>query len=216
MLRFTIFGIPTKVHWMFWVVAALLGGIGGKEMTPDRYKEVLVWIAVIFVSILWHELGHALTGRKYGSRPNILLYAFGGLAINAGGRTRNQNLHVIAAGPGFGLVLGIIAWLVWKYLMPPAYEVNHLVFHLFMSLIWVNLVWSLVNMLPILPLDGGQFLEHWMHHRNQRLRGQIGAGVAIAVAVYALLNKQIFMTFMFGYLAYMNYQIAERRQVKFF
>lgn len=218
MLRFTLFGIPTKIHWMFWVVSALLGGIGGSNMTPDSYKRVLVWVGVCLVSILIHELGHALTARKYGARPEILLYGMGGLASypNTGRITRRQRLHIIAAGPGYGLVLGVASWLVWKFVLPPAYELNHLVWALFLALMWINLIWSLVNMLPIYPLDGGQFLSTWMNGDKLVLRSQIGTGVAAAVAVYALLNKQTFMAIMFGLLAYQNYQMGLGRRVKFF
>ena len=216
MLNFKLFGIPIRVHWMFWIVAALLGGIARPDMTPEKYKMVVVWIGVCFISILWHELGHALTARKYGSRPNILLYGLGGLAINSGGRTRRANLHIIAAGPGFGLLLGGVSWLIWHFVLPPAHEMNNYLWALFTALLWINIVWSLVNLLPVLPLDGGQFLENWMHHRNPRLRGQIGCGVAIAVALFGILNRQIYIGIMFGLLAYYNYQVAEGRRVKFF
>ena len=216
MLKFNIFGIPTRVHWMFWVICALLGGIASEGMTPMLYKGVMIWVGVCFVSILWHELGHALTARRFGARPNILLYGMGGLAINAGGRTRRQNLWIIFAGPGYGLLLGGVAWLIWKFVLPPVPEMNYYLWRLFTSLMWINILWSLVNLLPILPLDGGQFLGTWMNGRKQRLRGQIGCGVATAVAVFGLFHSQIFVGIMFGFLAYQNYQIAEGRQVKFF
>jgi len=218
MLRFTIFGIPTRVHWMFWVVGALLGGIGRGGMTPEAYQGVMIWIGACFVSILWHELGHALTARRYGARPEILLYGMGGLASYAGSSriTRTQNLRIIAAGPGFGLLLGAAAWLIWKFVLPPAGQMNVHLWYLFTALLWINIIWSLVNFLPILPLDGGQFLENWMHFRNPRLRGQIGTGVAVAVAAFGLMNHQLYIAIMFGFLAYYNYQISEGKRVKFF
>ena len=218
MLRFTIFGIPTKIHWMFWVVCALLGGIAGSNMTPQLYQGVVIWIGVCFISILWHELGHALTARKYGARPDILLYGMGGLASypNTGRITRNQRLQIIFWGPGFGLLLGGAVWLIAKFFLPPPREMNFHLWVLVTSLIRVNIFWSLVNLLPVLPLDGGQFMGAWMHDRDPRLRGQIGTGIGVAVALVALLNNEIYIAIMFGLLAYYNFQISEGKRVKFF
>ena len=217
MLRFTLFGIPTKVQWMFWVVMALLGGIGRSGMNPEGMKLVAIFVGAGFLSILVHELGHALTARKYGARPEILLYGFGGLASypDVGRITRNQRLHIIAAGPGFGLVLGAISWLLLYKLLPVS-SIGIYLFYLLNFLVWINIVWSLLNMLPIYPLDGGQFLGTWMNGNKMVLRSQIGTGVAAAVAVYAIMNKQIFMAVMFGMLAYQNYQMGLGKRVKFF
>lgn len=217
MWSFRIFGIPTRVHWIFWLSMAFFGGIGTRGMTPLGYQVVVIFIGAGFVSILGHELGHALTARKYGARPDILLYAFGGLASypDSGKIRRNQRLEIIAAGPAFGFAVALVVWILQRFILPP----NLIGFHL-SALLWalwmINFWWSVLNILPIYPLDGGQFLDTWMNGRNPRLRGQIGFGVAAAVAVYGLLNHQIFMTIMFGLLAYQNYQMSEGKRVKFF
>ena len=76
-LHFRLFGFPVRVHPFFWVVSLLLG-MGGRDR-PIR-SNVLIWVAVVFVSILVHELGHAFMQRYYGGHPWITLYGFGGLA----------------------------------------------------------------------------------------------------------------------------------------
>ena len=162
-----------------------------------------------------HELGHALTARKYGARPEILLHSFGGLAIYNDRQTRGQRLRVIAAGPGYGLVLGSAALLVWFFLLPRLpFRPNDFLLELVWVLMWINIAWSLLNMLPILPLDGGQFLEAWMRGDKRRLRGQIGTGVAIAVVVFALFYGWFFVAIMFGFFAYQNYQVAEGKPMR--
>ena len=218
MLNFKVFGIPTRIHWMFWVTSVLLSGITHLEMTPERYQGVVIWVGCCFISILWHELGHALTARKFGARPNILLWGLGGLAIyqEPPRMNRYQRLRIIFWGPGFGLILGGVVWLLATYVLPPKVEWGYHLWKFVTSMIWINLFWSLFNFLPVLPLDGGQFLGAWMYERNPRLRGQIGCGVAAAVAVVALFLNQFFIALMFGLLAYTNYQIAEGRKVKFF
>src|SRR5260370_30863543 len=64
-LNFTLFGIHVRVHPMFWVVTAILGS------NQRDAKYVLLWIAVVFVSVLIHEMGHVLLGRSFGSDGHI-------------------------------------------------------------------------------------------------------------------------------------------------
>ena len=70
-MRFTLAGFPVQIHWSFFLVAALLG------FSRDLYV-LLVWMGVVFVSVLLHEMGHALVGRRFGMHPEIFLYAMGG------------------------------------------------------------------------------------------------------------------------------------------
>ena len=76
-LHFRILGFPVRVHPFFWVSTLLLG-MGGGEADP---VETLIWIGVVFISILVHELGHAVMQRRYGGRPWVTLYGLGGLAV---------------------------------------------------------------------------------------------------------------------------------------
>jgi membrane-associated protease RseP (regulator of RpoE activity) len=73
-LRFSIFGIPVRIHPYFWLVGVFLGYNAGSLV------GVLIWIAALFVAILVHELGHALVMRHFGLRPWITLHGMGGLA----------------------------------------------------------------------------------------------------------------------------------------
>ncbi len=72
-MRFRILGFPVHVQPFFLLVAALLGGM------RNDLTLILIWVAVVFVSVLAHELGHALVARAYGQQPSILLYSMGGL-----------------------------------------------------------------------------------------------------------------------------------------
>ena len=66
-----------RVSPWFWVITVLLG-LNTDGQTPPL--ELIIWIAVVFVSILVHELGHAFTQRHFGGQPWITLYGMGGLA----------------------------------------------------------------------------------------------------------------------------------------
>src|SRR5262245_15290041 len=76
-IHFRVCGFPVRVSPFFWFTAVLMG-VNPRGGTPPM--ELLLWVAVVFVSILVHELGHALAQRHYGGHPWITLHAFGGLA----------------------------------------------------------------------------------------------------------------------------------------
>ncbi len=106
MFRFTFFRIPVTVEPWFWALGFLLGG-GLYIRDPDSLISTLGWMGVCFISILVHELGHALSGRwMAGGRQAIRLWAFGGLAYSQGGRwTRKKRILMTLAGPGAGFLL---------------------------------------------------------------------------------------------------------------
>lgn len=110
-LNFRIFDFPVRVHPYFWLLAVLLGMRGSAQ-------EVIIWVAVVFVSILVHELGHAFAIRYFGADARIVLHSFGGLAITEQGyrsrnvsRTPTTQVLISLAGPfaGFGLALLVVA-----------------------------------------------------------------------------------------------------------
>ena len=208
MLKFTILGFPVAVHWMFWLIMALIFG-GLDAGSTEGFRIVLIGVSLGFISILAHELGHAWFQRKYGGRPQIMLHGMGGVAISQGGFTRNQSLTITAAGPAVNLVIGSAAYLILKNVS----IANPYVLVALSILTWINIVWAIFNLLPVLPMDGGRLLEHYMFGRNPKLRGQIGCGVAIAAALFALSRQQIFAAAMLGYLAFFNWKYAQGQQM---
>ena len=100
-LRFRILGIPARVHPLFWLTAALLGGI---TRDPIDFPLVLTWMGCLFVSILIHEYGHALMDRRFHGEPSVLLYGLGGLCYPSGHESPVQKLAVLLAGPGAGFI----------------------------------------------------------------------------------------------------------------
>lgn len=207
MIRFTLFGFPVAIHWMFWVVSALLGG-GLSATDPTAFKKVLIWVVVVLISVLWHELGHAFAFRKYGQRPNIMLYGMGGLAQGTGRLTRGQDVLVSLAGPAFGFFLGLVMWLVWRA-YPGLFAGKPFAGYFLLSMLWVNIAWSLVNLLPVLPLDGGRVCAALVAGKNPGLAPKIGMVTAAAVAIYAITRGQIYIGVLFGFFAYQNWQMTQ-------
>jgi Zn-dependent protease len=176
------------VHPLFWLCAALLGG----SLLHNSLLWWLVWIGVVFVAILVHELGHALAYRFYGCQAAIILWMFGGLTITDHvPHRRGARLLVTLAGPlsGFAVaaMLYITArWTNWlSQAAPPA-----LVFA-YILLIQVNLYWGVFNLLPVLPLDGGQvcreLCEAWRPGQGLYWAWQISLWTAAVLTLYSIL-----------------------------
>jgi len=251
-LRFRIFGFDVRVSPLFWLAGAILGWNWAtswdnifdrspdfQDANPGQGPLLLIWIAVMFVSILIHELGHAFAIRRYGSDARIILYHFGGLAITESSRsfssmeqhrTPREQIVISAAGPGIELVLAVIVILLFKsqgYAVWTGISLIDEALGLrdgrFISsapllatvdaVLFVNVFWALMNLLPVYPLDGGQIARELFTLyssrdgiKNSLLLSVITGG---AVAVYCLANKQTMMAMMFGMLAFSSYQILQ-------
>ncbi len=152
-LQFRVAGIPVLVEPGFWLIALLLGMSG-------EAKDLLVWVPAVFLGVLVHELGHAFMARAFGATPEITLYMMGGVtrsAFPAGqGYSRLRSALVTIAGPGAGFV---VAGLTFAFLLAYQPAKDTTAFTASLVLLWINLGWGLVNLLPVLPLDGGNLLR---------------------------------------------------------
>ena len=179
MLRFTLFGFPILIHWMFWLNTALMGGALNAS-SPEQLRGLLGWMVAVFLSIVIHELGHALTMRNCGDRRvGIFLYAFGGLAQGSSRLTRREDLMVSAAGPALQILFGLaVGWsiTIWRVSSPWLLEALD-------SFTAVSLFWALLNLVPIVPLDGGRLCQAWLGVEKQRLALTISLVCAAAIAL---------------------------------
>ena len=147
--HFRIFGFPVRVRTSFLILSLILGiGGGGKPVA------LAIWMVVVFVSVLAHELGHALMGKAFGLSPAIELGGMGGLTYWVKGRdvTAGKSLLISLAGPAVGITIGLAAKFV-PSLPNPIFD------DLMSDIVWVNLGWGIFNLFPILPLDGGNALR---------------------------------------------------------
>ena len=206
--RFKLFGFPISIHWSFLILPILWGSQSGPDAI-DQTRSVLIYIIGFFISIVGHELGHALAYRSFGGSAQIMIHAMGGMAVSHGSFNRKQKIIITAAGPLFGLAMGIICLLLAMFL-----DLNLMSEYLikFLNLmIFLNIFWSFFNLLPIIPLDGGQLLGHIMHEKKPVLRGQIGGITAGLAALFLfLILGSIFGAILLGYLAYQNFKAADR------
>ncbi len=207
MLRFSLFGFPVTIHWMFWLISAMFGGALNASGS-NEFKAVAIWMIVVFISILWHELGHAFAFRRYGKSPQIVLHGMGGYAQASGQLTRKQDIIVSLAGPAFGFFLGFLVWLVIRAY--PQIAIGKPFMASFVkAMLFVNIFWSAVNLLPVLPLDGGRVCAAIVSGGRAGLAPKIGLVTAAIVAVLALTSGQIYIAILFGFLGYQNWKMIQ-------
>ena len=238
-LHFSVLGFPVRIHPLFWLMGLFFG------FNAEQPILILIAIFVIFVSILVHELGHALMMRRFGRESHIVLYMMGGLAIEGSGssfggfrsrgnRTTYEQVLISAAGPAAGFVLagvvvavlyamgGSVSWdplTDWLPLPIPHAKLGKNLgegrenFNLivFLNLVlWFNIVWGAVNLLPVFPLDGGQIAQTLMVASDpwggllRSLWLSVITG-AITAVVGGIAFQSIFMVMLFGSLAYSSY-----------
>jgi len=91
----------------------------------------------------------------------VLLHGFGGLTSHQRAETRQEDALIVASGPAAGLLLGVVTLIVMFTLAAVAPELleGKAVSEGIQALLWVNLGWSVINLLPLWPLDGGQLFR---------------------------------------------------------
>ncbi len=198
-----IFGFPLRIEPFFFVTAWLIGG-------RQEPQWMIVWVVMVFTGVLAHELGHAFAGRRMGLEPWIQLIAFGGLTGWSRPRplTSRQQILISAAGPAVGIVIGVsilaMGWLGVLNGAPPA------MIRVLDMAVWVNLGWGVLNLLPILPMDGGHIASAVAEMVAGR-RGRIAARVLSIVltvffGLWALQGGQWWILILCAVFTYANVQ----------
>lgn len=181
--RVQVLGVPVEVGMTAVVLVGFLALSAGRAGTQGLIAGA-AYAVVLLGSILVHELGHAIVGGRLGLRPKrIVLHGFGGFCEY--GRSPKPAEGVISslAGPGAGLLLGGL--LLGLRLALGGSLPDH-VLSLLDSAVFINIFWSLFNLLPMFPLDGGQVLWHGLRLRLPPAQAdKITRGVAVPVAILA-------------------------------
>jgi stage IV sporulation protein FB len=241
-LRFQALGIPVRIHPFFWVLTFILGFHDGVENNiPLALLFMVCAFISILVHEYGHGLMARAQGYR---PSEILLYAFGGLCFYDAERQRpGQRLAVLIGGPGAGFVFAGLIMLVYSAIFGLTAE-DHLAvvkqffgqrtelrsvfekvgdlkphalnlpFEFYWDMLQINIMWSLLNLLPIWPLDGGQITltvlsqvnpydgRRWMHIVS------LVASALIAIMLFAM-TQDIRRCIMFGYCAVLNYQMLD-------
>jgi Zn-dependent protease/CBS domain-containing protein len=204
-------GIEVGVHWSLAIVFVLivwtLAGQVLPEVVPDQpqpaYWLVSALAAVLFyVSLLSHEMGHALVARRLGVKVDgITLWIFGGVArLRGDASTPGTEARIAIAGPLVSLVVAILFGAVSFALDvtagPPLIEGGS---------IWLagsNAMLMLFNLIPAFPLDGGRLLRAWLWQRSgDRYRATSSAAWLGRICAFLMIGLGLLALFVQGALS---------------
>jgi len=195
-LRFELAGVPVAIQPSFWLGTILFG-------SRLRGQALVLWVAVVLVSVLVHEFGHALAYKAFGTDAAVELHAWGGLTFGERVLPRWKRIVVSLSGPGAGFVFGVTVWLAHRFVpMGESWVVGFLV----AQLLWVNFGWGIINLAPVLPLDGGHVMEELLGPRRAAWAPRISLVAAIGVAIWGGVSGSPYIAILFGWLAIMSLQ----------
>lgn len=220
---FSLFGVDIYIHPISWLMLAILGGALDISTGSDL-SRVFIFVACGMLCLLVHELGHALAGKWLtGYHPYIEIAGLGGLtSLPVQPRTRAGYAAVTAAGPLASLLLGIFGALVfglhignvgdglWAFVSVPtcfmvpqeAASLPPTVLTCYITLFLVTFWWSVFNLLPVYPLDGGRLLATFLPSPKPVFI--LGLVLSGALTLWSAVNGHWFNFMIAGYLAWLN------------
>ncbi|MEN9654986.1 MAG: hypothetical protein RL235_1098 [Chlamydiota bacterium] len=190
--------IPILIHPLFWVLAVFIGW-----MNSASVLGIFIWVVIVFVSVLVHELGHAISAIACKQTARIQLIALGGVTTYEGPPlNRKQQFAIVFAGPLFGFFLCVLATILLRFV--PSQD--SLWFGVLKVTQLANLFWSVVNLLPVLPLDGGQLLrivlEGMFGVFGFRLALALGGVISGVIALFFLMRQDYLIGALFFLFAF--------------
>lgn len=203
---FRLFGFPIQVHGGFLL---FLGVIALFQLQARAsIASLLIWCGVIATAFVVHELGHAFAARRFALRvmPIELRFMVG---VTPHERTTpGKQLLISIAGPAAGLLFGLLGLAVVA-LVPMSG--SSLLYELAESVLVVNITLSLLNLLPIVPLDGGNALRSGVELGWGPITGaKVASGVSVVLGLVAVFfgiqSGMIFLAAFAGFAVWNNLQ----------
>jgi Zn-dependent protease len=186
-----IAGIDIYLHW-FWFLAAMYEIQRGGRRYSSTAWAIAEYLA-LFLIVLTHEFGHALACRQVGGTANrILLWPLGGVAYVDPPQRPGAMLWSIAAGPLVNVALFPLffgAWVLagamgWQDSQPDAYTLIY-------SILWIDVILFVFNMLPIYPLDGGKILRSLLWFPLGRAKSLLAAVILGMIGIVAFFGYSL-------------------------
>lgn len=203
-MELKIGSIPLRIRGQFFLMALLLG------MSERDPAKLAIWMVVILVSLVVHELGHALVGKAFGLTPRIELYGMGGVTVFEGERenlSAGRSVAISFAGAFAGFLFALLVYAAGRAGFHPAHPLARYAVSL---LLVVNIAWGLFNLVPMLPLDGGNILRTLLlagsKTHGDRIARVISIVFAGAIGIWAVTSRQWWILYLGVLFLFQNVQ----------
>ena len=178
---------------------------------PSRgIQYALIWIPILFLSVLLHELAHAGMFGLFGYGPSeIVLRGMGGVTYNRQRGKAWQDMLISLAGPLSSFALMFLC--SWIYFNVPAARQDRMLAVFLPYMMWANKFWGLFNLIPVAPLDGGHAVREFF---NIFLRDRTSFVVYVWIAMivgglivlWFIRARSFFLALYIGWFVYMAFQ----------
>ena len=196
-----LFGIDIEIHPSWFLILAFVAYTLSEGFFPDGYEDWstgVYWAVgitsalLLFLTVLIHELAHALVAKRRGlDVPRITLFIFGGVShLGRQPSSAGEEFQIAAAGPATSLVIAIATGLGALLLRGANEQAEAILFYL----AFVNAALAVFNILPGFPLDGGRVLRSiaWKKTGSFRRATRVASGVG-EIFGYGLLAVGFFL-----------------------
>ncbi|MCG8349874.1 MAG: M50 family metallopeptidase [Chloroflexales bacterium] len=228
----SIAAIPVRIHWSWLIIFGLLIGSMGPLYAPvacspaalcgAAWTLAAVVSLLVAVSVLLHELGHALAAQRCAVKvQSITLFALGGMAeVRAESPNPRADFVIAIAGPAVSLILAVICGLAWWVVGNTTFSSSFMAIVLVLAhLAFANAIMAVFNMLPGYPMDGGRVLRAILWFlgndllsatRIAALMGQLCGGLlGILGIVLAFSTGEVFVAFWMGVIGFFLFRTAD-------
>ncbi|MFT5847306.1 MAG: Zn-dependent protease/CBS domain-containing protein [Psychroserpens sp.] len=204
----SVFGIKIKVHWTFFFLFAwIVFGELKRGGSTGRILFNIAFVLAVFLCVVLHEFGHALTANRFGVKTEkITLLPIGGMArFDKIPESPKQEILIVIAGPLVNVAIAILLYFIvpvhelFNHSFTDTYEIfvsftfQNFLFFLFI----VNVGLALFNMIPAFPMDGGRLLRALLALKMNRAKAtQIAASLGQFIAVLFLLVGLLYNPFL--------------------
>ncbi|MDP1834325.1 MAG: site-2 protease family protein [Chlamydiales bacterium] len=205
-MHFRILNIPVQIQPTFWLFALFFS-----RMYENPSPESLIAAIILLFSLLVHEYGHALTAVYFGASPTVTLEAFGGnCSYDDRQITPRQSFLITLGGPLLESVLIVIPYFLLKsHIFDGHYYIQYFLY----VTMRLNILWCLLNLIPISPLDGGHLasylLERKFGHAGHRASIILGLVCVVFVAPYLFYKNLFFFGALLLFLGFRNWQALQ-------
>lgn len=192
-------GIDVQIHATFWLILVFVAWSHWSQgQTLGGVIEGVVFVLAIFLCVVLHEFGHALTARRFGIRTrDITLLPIGGLArLERMPDEPIQELWVALAGPAVNVVIAVLllGWLFVTSALEPLGDLTLTSGPFLERLMITNIFLVVFNMIPAFPMDGGRVLRALLalrmeYGRATRIAAYLGQAVALLFGLLGLFSN---------------------------
>jgi len=207
----SIRGTVIRIHVTFLLFLVWIGAVYYRQGGAEAAWQGTIFMVLIFICVLLHELGHVFAARRYGVKTrDVTLWPFGGIAsMERMPDKPSQELIVALAGPAVNVVIAaaLLLWLGPRLDAEALTAIDDPAVSLAAKLAGANIILVLFNMIPAFPMDGGRVLRALLamrmgNARATELAASIGQGFAVLFGVVGIFyNPMLIIIAVFIFLA---------------